>query len=97
MKRSIVVCGGSKGIGAATTKMLLSKGFRVICVSRSVGELGEILKLNSDLQFLKCDLSSPEERKNTVEILKSEEKIWGLVNNASGPSTGPIVDSVAVD
>ena len=93
MKKTVIVCGGSKGIGAATVKMLLSKGTRVICVSRSKGELEELYGANEDLVHIKCDLSSQESRKNATAALSKEKNIWGLVNNASGPSTGPMTDS----
>lgn len=97
MKNTVVVCGGSKGIGAATVKMLLAKGLRVICISRSTGELEGILANNNDLVHLECDLSSPESRKNITSVLEKEKNIWGLVNNASGPSTGPMTDSTQQD
>lgn len=93
MKKTVVVCGGSKGIGAATVKMLLSKGTRVICVSRSKGELEEFYGKNEDLIHIECDLSNQESRKKTTAALSKEKNIWGLVNNASGPSTGPITES----
>lgn len=93
MKKTVVVCGGSKGIGAATVRMLLSKGIRVISVSRSNGELEGIIGINEDLIHLECDLSNSAARKRISIMLQSEENIWGLVNNASGPSTGPMIDS----
>ena len=93
MKKTIVVCGGSKGIGAATVKMLLSKGIRVICISRTKGELERLCAENVDLIHLQCDLSSSESRKIATSKLLEEKSIWGLVNNASGPSTGPMVES----
>lgn len=93
MKKTIVVCGGSKGIGAATVKLLLSDEDRVICVSRSKGELEDIFEKNANLVHIECDLSNPKSRKNATEFLSKEENIWGLVNNSSGPLTGPMTES----
>jgi 3-oxoacyl-[acyl-carrier protein] reductase len=93
MKKTVVVCGGSKGIGAATVKALLSKGTRVICVSRSLGELKDINGKSQDLVHIECDLTLKESRNKATELLLTEKNIWGLVNNASGPSTGPISES----
>ncbi len=85
MKKTIVVCGGSKGIGAATSKTLLAKGFRVICISRSIGELENV---TGDFSHIACDLSSTESRKVAISKIQTEDNLWGLVNNASGPATG---------
>lgn len=93
MKKTVIVCGGSKGIGAATVKMLLSKGTRVICVSRSIGELEGLYGKNEDLIHLQCDLTNPESRKAATSKMVIEKNIWGLVNNASGPTTGPMIDT----
>jgi 3-oxoacyl-[acyl-carrier protein] reductase len=97
MKKTVVVCGGSKGIGAATVRLLLSKGVRVISVSRSKGELESIIGKNDNLIHLECDLSNSEARKKISILIQSEINIWGLVNNASGPSTGPMIDSCQQD
>lgn len=85
MKKTVVICGGSKGIGAATSKILLNKGFKVICISRSIGELENT---TGDLIHIPCDLSLTESRKDAIGKIQSETSIWGLVNNASGPATG---------
>lgn len=89
MKRTVVVCGGSKGIGAATVKILLSEGFKVICVSRSKGELSELYVDNKELEFIECDMSNKQSRKELCEMLKNVD-IYGLINNASGPAPSSI-------
>lgn len=93
MKKTVVICGGSRGIGAASVKLLLKKGIRVICVSRSAGELEDLLETTPDLIHLRCDLSSPEARGKVCKELLLEKSIWGLVNNSSGPGTGPITEA----
>lgn len=91
--RSIIVCGGSKGIGASAVNILLGQGFRVISLARSQGEL----KPHENLVVKVCDLSSPESRAQIISELKTEQNIWGLVNNASGPATGPTVETSSMD
>lgn len=93
MKRTVVVCGGSKGIGAAAVKLLLTQGFRVICLARSRGELDT----HPDLVFKECDLSDSLKRKVILDEIKAEKNLWGLVNNASGPSTGPMLSTTDAD
>jgi 3-oxoacyl-[acyl-carrier protein] reductase len=94
MKKTVVVCGGSKGIGAATSKLLLKKGFRVICISRSVGELNVN---DENLMHIACDLSDGASRKNAIKKIEVEDHLWGLVNNASGPATGASVNTDLIE
>jgi 3-oxoacyl-[acyl-carrier protein] reductase len=95
MERSIVVCGGSKGIGAATVKLLLKKDFRVYCVSRSIGELESIR--NDNLIHLECDLRNSDSRKSALNKIIVDSSVVGLVNNASGPTTGQMTDTTHSD
>lgn len=87
--KTVIVCGGSKGIGASTVKNLLSRGFEVVCVSRSKGNLGEDVLMNKKFRLILCDLSNHNQRLSTISEISKLENIWGVVNNASGPSTGP--------
>ncbi|MFY7994331.1 MAG: SDR family oxidoreductase [Bacteriovoracaceae bacterium] len=87
--RTVIVCGGSKGIGAASAKILINKGFNVICVSRSTGMLTRDILENEKFRLIICDLSRQDERSSLITELEKIENIWGIVNNASGPLTGP--------
>ena len=85
--RSIIVCGGSKGIGAAIVDELIGEGFKVICVSRSQGNLTDRILSHKNFELKLCDLSSHNERiKLTLDISRLDN-LWGLVNNSSGPLT----------
>lgn len=86
--KTVVVCGGSKGIGAASIKNLISRGFSVVCVSRSKGTLQSDVLESKQFRLITCDLSSEVERENLISELLKIEYIWGIVNNASGPFTG---------
>lgn len=91
--KTIVICGGSKGLGAATVKNVLDRGYNVICISRSKGNLSEEILQNPRFTLKLCDLSNVEQRSKITEELSKETRLWGLVNNASGPSTGSIESS----
>lgn len=97
MSKTVVVCGGSKGIGAATVKILLEKGMKVICIARSQGELEGTLQNTQNLVFIECDIAKTEDRAKAFSSLSTEKNIWGLVNNASGPPTGPLTESSSHD
>ncbi|TXG77878.1 SDR family oxidoreductase [Candidatus Dojkabacteria bacterium] len=88
--KSVVVCGGSKGLGLATVKNLLAKEFKVICISRSKGSISEDIFANENFSLILCDLSNAEQRATLALDLANIENIWGIVNNASGPATGPV-------
>lgn len=92
MDKTVVVCGGSKGIGAAVIKNLLTHNFKVICVSRSMGEIESLFSHEKKLVHLNCDISNQSERASTINKILEYQEIWGLVNNAAGPSTGPALE-----
>lgn len=87
--KTVIVCGGSKGIGAATVKILLARGFDVVCISRSKGSLDESTLLNKKFKLIVCDLSSQVDRHKAISEIVGLDTVWGIVNNSSGPSTGP--------
>jgi 3-oxoacyl-[acyl-carrier protein] reductase len=97
VRKTVLVCGGSRGIGAATIKILLDKGFQVVCISRSKGEIEDLFSQNKELTFLECDLSNSTSRQKAANIILGMRDIWGLVNNASGPSTGSVMESSQSD
>lgn len=86
--RSYVVTGGSKGIGLATVKALLTHGAAtVIFCSRSrpdeiVNQLQADYSTESKIVHVSCDLTTSEGRKLLVESAKKHvSSLHGLVNN----------------
>lgn len=84
MQNIAVVTGGSKGIGFAIVKKLISENFKVIVASRT---LGEIINLSNaeknNIEFIAADLSKTEEIVEFTNKVKSiTSKIDILVNNA---------------
>ncbi|MEX3959774.1 SDR family NAD(P)-dependent oxidoreductase [Trinickia sp. EG282A] len=99
---TIVVTGGSRGIGASISTELARVGFRVACLSRS-GDMPDATGLEESearrLLAMRCDVTDAESvRQAFAEIEKSSEhSIVGLVNNAGvhlqgHSATFPIAD-----
>lgn len=92
--KTVIVCGGSRGIGAALVRKLITDNFRVICISRTGGEIASEIAMLPNLVWHQCDISDPAERKAVIQKLTDECDIWGLVNNAGGPAAGPFEEAL---
>jgi len=86
-----VVCGASKGIGAAAAIMLAKAGCRVTAVSRNpnVENLsGEgHVAISLDLE----DIDAVQDFANSID------QVDILINNAAGPPGGPLIDAEISD
>jgi NAD(P)-dependent dehydrogenase (short-subunit alcohol dehydrogenase family) len=98
--RSVVVTGASTGIGWATTKLLLDKGFRVF---GSVRKQADADRLKSEfgsnfipLSFDVTDEAAVLAAAREVRAALSGETLAGLVNNAGIAVAGPVLE-LAVD
>lgn len=93
-----VVTGASSGIGAATSKLLVINGLKVVGIARRVElieKLAESLpkKFKSNLTALKCDISKEEEIKKTFAYIQENiGDIHILVNNAGTTRMTELVD-----
>lgn len=89
--KAVIVTGASRGIGASIAFDLASRGFKVVCVSRSgatpeipVGR-GEICSRTIDDQLipLAADVTSKENMRRAVsEVVGRGLTLAGIVNNA---------------
>jgi len=91
--KTVIVTGGTRGLGLAICEKLLSDGFCVIACSRTLtNSFEELIESNPDTCFFeKLDLSDVDKvRENTQAILKKHTSldIYGLVNNAALGSDG---------
>mgnify|MGYP001338259418 FL=1 len=88
-----IVCGASKGIGAATAKMLAKAGARVTAVSRNPHAL--VSELEGDNHTgVSLDLENKEAIENFISTI---DECHILINNAAGPPGGPLLDNEVED
>ncbi len=81
---TILVTGGSSGIGLEISKQLLQKSNKVIICGRSQKKLDEAKKLNPELIVYQCDISQKEQINELVNKIESEHPdINVLINNAA--------------
>lgn len=83
--KSVVVTGASRGLGLAISRRLVDEGYRVVAVARSVTE--DLTALENDrpdaVSIRTFDLEQTELVADFARaILKDEENLYGLVNNA---------------
>lgn len=77
-RKNAIITGGSRGIGLAIIKKLLSEMYEVWYISRT-----EIQEELENTHFVQCDISNRETLENSLkEIIKEAKTIDLLVNNA---------------
>ena len=93
------VCGASKGIGAATAKMLAKAGADVTVCARNQSDLQSLLSELSVLghgnhSICVLDLENTQHLKEQIALeLEKNGPIHILVNNAGGPPGGPLLSN----
>ena len=99
MKNSIVVTGGTKGIGRAIINLFADKGFDIVTCSRSLADLeGLKAELNSKypevaVNFIVADLSIKTEALKFADFARSNvHKLNVLVNNTGTFIPGQITE-----
>lgn len=87
--RSVVVTGGSRGLGLAIVRKLLCDGFRAVAIARQMNDqLAETMEqaersCSGSLRFVPFDLANVDAIPELVKDLRKEVgPIYGLVNNA---------------
>ena len=98
-----LVFGASKGIGAATAKMMAMAGADVTLCARNGAALGQVVDEISAfatgvITMRSVDLEDLLSVEATVkELLDSQGPVHILVNNSGGPPGGPLLDNVIDD
>jgi len=89
-----IVTGAARGIGLATTKLFLSKGYRVAMVDRDKAELKTATADLENVLGVNCDVSQ-EDQVNTMvkNVLQWSGRIDVLVNNAGVADFAAIQDT----
>ncbi len=85
--RTVLVTGGSSGIGRATALLLADAGARVLIIARDPEKLSaarnQIAARGGDVHAYACDLTEEESCKRTLaRILEEHRRVDVLINNA---------------
>lgn len=84
--KTIVITGGTRGLGLAIARQAVAEGYKVIVVGRSLStELDKTIQNNPDvLYFEQFDFNEVEKIHAFVNsIAKKYGRLWGLINNAA--------------
>jgi len=86
MSKVVLITGGSSGIGKSVGEFLQDKGYKVYGTSRNPKNYP-----NSKFPIVALDVTKPETISTCItEVLKQENRIDVLINNAGAGITGPI-------
>ncbi|WP_346911865.1 SDR family oxidoreductase [uncultured Roseibium sp.] len=89
--KTALVTGAARGIGLATTQLLLDKGWQVLMVDIDGEELMKASAPLDNVQAIVMDVSDPEQVERCfADVAKTHGRLEGLVNNAGVADFGPI-------
>ena len=98
MKKSIIITGAGRGIGAATTRMFLDNGYNVGLIGRNADTLTATADGHPNALVLPCDVGVPEEVEASFDKAAAS---WGrldvLFNNAGRGSPARTIDDTGID
>ena len=87
-KKTALVTGGARGIGFGVSMELAKSGFDLVLCGRKektelIAQIDELKKAGAEVSYLKCDVSSANDREYLLSELKNNfGEINVLVNNA---------------
>ncbi|MBI3920346.1 MAG: SDR family oxidoreductase [Armatimonadetes bacterium] len=90
-RQTVLITGGSKGIGLATARLLLERDFRVILVARNLQGLSQAREAflsagfpGEDIEVQAMDVGDPDQiLKEVPQLRLIQDGLFGLVNNAA--------------
>jgi NAD(P)-dependent dehydrogenase (short-subunit alcohol dehydrogenase family) len=88
-----IITGGASGLGAATARMIVDNGGKVVLADVQV-EAGEKLATELGGRFIKCDVTSETDGKAVVDAATGMGTLRGLINCAG---VAPAVKTVGKD
>lgn len=88
--KTIVITGGSSGIGRELALKLSQQGHHIIAIGRNQARLSKLASRDSNIEILSADIAT-EEGRDSVKKLIGDSKVDALINNAglAAPS-GPL-------
>ncbi|MCY4142543.1 MAG: SDR family oxidoreductase [Gammaproteobacteria bacterium] len=93
-----LISGGTSGIGEATCELFVEEGAQVVLTGRSEAKGNALAdRLGSaNALYVKCDVTSDEDIRNSVEAaVERFGRLDVLFNNAGGPTGGGVLDVAA--
>jgi NAD(P)-dependent dehydrogenase (short-subunit alcohol dehydrogenase family) len=98
MKKTVLITGGSKGIGLATARYLLKKEFAVLLLARSAAGLDSARSslvdggaVDPDIQTCVLDVADADAIAGLVPLLETlPGGLFGLINNAASEIIKPV-------
>lgn len=83
-KKTMLVCGGSYGLGLEISKYYLKKEFKIIVLARNNKKLQKLKKtyIDYDLEAFKCDLSNKKEVEKVCLRLEKKFNLNYIICNA---------------
>ncbi|UPK71094.1 SDR family oxidoreductase [Chitinophaga filiformis] len=96
--KTAVICGSTQGIGLATARELATLGAECILLARNRETLKAVVPtLATDhLQehsYKVADFRDTQQVEQTIQQIAEQKTVHILVNNTSGPKTGPVMEA----
>ncbi len=89
--KTAIITGAARGIGLATTRLMLEAGWRVAMVDRDTEVLTDEATSLDGAFHVHCDVSNPDQVTEMIQSVISETgRIDAVVNNAGVADFGPI-------
>lgn len=88
MKHTVLITGASTGIGLATAKTLVERGYRVLAGARKQEDLDKLEKEIGAIP-IRLDVTKAEHIRNLEKTLQNED-LYALINNAGIAVHGPV-------
>lgn len=97
-KGTALVAGASSGIGAVYADRLARRGYDLILVARSQDKLSQLAKRLSTqtgrkVEAVVADLNNSDDLRRVETVLRTDDRITVLVNNAGVGAAGPLLSS----
>jgi len=90
---TVLITGGSSGIGYGLAKQLIKQKNRVLICGRSMDKLEKAKRLFPDLHYLQCDISKEDECNKLARWVSNEHPDCNtLINNAAIVHTDHFLD-----
>lgn len=81
--KTILITGGSYGVGGALTDLYVSSGWRVLICARNAEGLEAVQNRHPSAKTVQADLGTTEGRYHLAEVVREAGRLDGLINNAA--------------